>query len=510
MQPMELDPEVCYRAFRSKDARFDGRFFIAVRTTQIYCRPICPARQPKRSNLVFYPTAAAARSAGFRPCLRCRPECSPGVGSWRGTSNTVSRGLALIEAGALDEGDIDALAETLGVGERQLRRLFQKHIGASPIAVAQTRRVHLAKQLLVETQLSMTEIALASGYQSVRRFNEAFRSMFGRPPSALRRDRKDTGEGSPVRLSLAYRPPLDWERLLSFLRARATEGVEAVDADRYRRTFEIEGVIGHVEVGCSRESNRLQAVISSPVVTVIPAAIARIRHLFDLDAEPGVIESHLSEDEAMRSLVRARPGLRMPGAWDGFELAVRAVLGQQISVAAATDLAGRLVRAFGRRCDVAPGLTHLFPTPAELAEADVASLGMPRSRAAAIAALASAAKSDPKLFSAAREPAHVLARLREIAGIGEWTAAYIAMRALHETDAFPASDVGLQRALARGRRPSERELLARAEAWRPWRAYAALHLWTADAAPVRTKRRRHHAAHDRNHAFPHRDAPLRV
>jgi AraC family transcriptional regulator of adaptative response / DNA-3-methyladenine glycosylase II len=497
---MELDPEVCYRALRAKDARFDGRFFIGVKTTKIYCRPICPARPPKRVNLSFHPTAAAAQSAGFRPCLRCRPECSPGVGSWRGTSNTVARGLALIEAGALDEGDVDGLAETLGVGERQLRRLFQKHIGASPIAVAQTRRVHLAKQLIHETQLSMTEIALASGYGSVRRFNEAFRNMFGRPPSQLRRDRAT--RGSSVKLSLGYRPPLAWEKLLAFLGARATAGVEIVDGDRYRRTFSLDGAVGEVEVSHAPGKNRLEALISTTKLSVIPLAIARVRHLFDLDAEPSVIEAHLGEDPLMRALLRAQPGLRVPGAWDGFELAVRAVLGQQITVGAATELAGRLARSFGTACEASGGLTHLFPTPAQLRRADIAALGMPRARATTIALLAAASMEDPKLFTAARSPEETLACLRSIAGIGEWTAQYIAMRALRETDGFPASDVGLQRAIADGPRPNERQLLARAEGWRPWRAYAALHLWTSE--------RKTHAAHDRTNAFAHRAAAARV
>src|SRR5687767_6571845 len=279
---MELDQDACFRALRSRDARFDGRFFTAVKTTGIYCRPICPARAPKRTNIIFYPTAAAAQSAGYRPCLRCRPECSPGVGSWRGTSNTVARALALIESGALDDEDIDSLAERVGVGERQLRRLFSKHIGASPIAVAQTRRVHLAKQLVHETELSMTEVALAAGFKSVRRFNETFLRMFGRPPRALRRERLVRERGSGVRLTLSYRPPHDWEHLVGFLGARAISGVEMTDGSRYLRTFELDGTIGHVEVERSRQKNGLDVTLFAPRVTIIPAVIARVRRLFDL------------------------------------------------------------------------------------------------------------------------------------------------------------------------------------------------------------------------------------
>ena len=476
---MTLDVQVCYRALRARDARFDGRFFTAVHTTGIYCRPICPARTPREENVTFYPSAAAAQAAGFRPCLRCRPECSPQGGAWRGTSATVERALALIEAGALDEAPVDALAERLGVGERQLRRLFDAHLGASPVAVAQARRVHLAKQLIHETPLSMTEVALAAGFSSVRRFNEAFLAMFGRAPSALRRAGPQPRTPEPgVRLTLAYRPPYDLEALLSFLAARAIPGVEVVSAGTYARTFELRGAIGHLEVTRAPQGNLLHAVIRTPRVTGIAPALARVRHLFDLDAEPQAIAAHLSSDPVLGPRVRARPGLRVPGAWDGFELGVRAILGQQITVRAATDLAGRLVRAFGAPLEAPLGpLTHLFPTPARLVDADVAALGMPRARAAAVRALAAAAVADPHLF----DPHRAHARLVQLPGIGDWTAQYVAMRAARDADAFPASDVGLQRALqSAAGRPSARALLARAEAWRPWRAYAALHLWTQD------------------------------
>ena len=481
MRRMDLDAGVCYRAMIARDARFDGRFFVAVRTTGIYCRPICWARTPKRENITFYPTAAAAQAAGYRPCLRCRPECSPGVGSWRGTFNTVWRALTLIESGALNEGDVDALAERLGVGERHLRRLFEQHIGASPIAVAQTRRVLLAKQLIHETALSMTDVALAAGYGSVRRFNETFRALFGRPPSALRRDRVE--RNSAVQLTLAYRPPYDWDELLRFLGARAAEGVESAGAEGYARTFEIDGAAGHVLV-TPRPKHRLAVSIEVPRVTAIPSVVARIRRMFDVDADPAVIAAHLREDATLRDRLAKRPGLRVPGAWDGFEIAVRAILGQQISVGAASQLASRLVAAFGRPYEHAARphrLTHLFPTAERLRDADVASIGMPRARGAAISALAAAAIADPTLFDPGQDRSAAIARFRNIAGIGEWTAQYIAMRALHDTDAFPASDLGIMRALADGeRRPSVQEVSRCAEAWRPWRAYAAIHLWTGE------------------------------
>jgi AraC family transcriptional regulator of adaptative response / DNA-3-methyladenine glycosylase II len=481
---MDLDPSVCYRAMAARDARFDGRFFVAVKSTGIYCRPICWARTPRRENITFYPTAAAAQAAGYRPCLRCRPECSPS--SWRGTLNTVSRALALIEAGALDEGDLDALAERLGVGERHLRRLFEQHIGASPIAVAQTRRVLMAKQLIHETRLSMTDVALSSGFGSLRRFNETFRSLFGRPPSSFRRDRHGK-TGPAVDLTLAYRPPYDWNALAGFLQPRAAAGVELAGPHHYARTFEIAGVPGHVEVRPALDRHRLRVSIQVPRVTAIPAVVARLRRMFDLDADPAIISAQLGEDRDLRWRVAARPGLRLPGAWDGFELAVRAILGQQVSVAAATQLASRLVTMFGRPYDASPrpeGLTHLFPTAERLRDADVAAIGMPRVRGRAIAALAEAAAGEPHLFDPGQDPAALTARLRAIPGIGDWTAQYIAMRALHDSDAFPSGDIGLQRALAKhGRRPTAEKMAARAEAWRPWRAYATLHLWTAERRP---------------------------
>ncbi len=489
MARMHLDQDACYRAYRARDARFDGRFFGGVKTTGIYCRPVCPARTPKRENIDFYPSAAAAQAAGFRPCLRCRPETAPELGAWLGTSNTVARALSLIEEGALDGGDVEALAERLGVGERQLRRLFRRHLGASPVAVAQTRRVLLAKQLLHETELPMAEVALASGFGSVRRFNEAFRELFGRPPGALRRGRAAGAPAGPegeVTVLLRYRPPYDWPAMIAHLRARAVAGVEVVEGNEYARTIELGGARGTVAVRPAEGVDALRAVITLPRLAALPAAVARLRRLFDLGADPQAIGAQLAEDAALAPLVAARPGLRVPGAWGGFELAVRAVLGQQISVAAAIALAGRLAAAYGealpgpgRRA----GLARLFPRPERLAAADPASLGLPAKRASALVSLAAAAAADPQLFGVGLGLEGAVARLRALPGVGEWTAQYIAMRELREPDAFPAADVGLMRALADadGRRPGPAELLARAERWRPFRAYAAQHLWAHDA-----------------------------
>jgi AraC family transcriptional regulator of adaptative response / DNA-3-methyladenine glycosylase II len=481
---MDMDHEACYRAISQRDARFDGRFFTGVKTTGVYCRPVCPARTPRSENVVFYPTAAAAQEAGFRPCLRCRPETAPDLGAWRGTSNTVSRGLALIEMGALDEADVDALAERLGVGGRQLRRLFRQHLGASPIAVAQTRRVLLAKQLIHETALPMTEVAFAAGFGSIRRFNETFQALFGRPPGALRRaagPEISAGPAGEISLRLRYQPPYDWPAMLAFLAARAIEGVERVTADSYARTIEIGGARGGVTVRPDA-GDALRAVVRLPRLSALPAVIARLRRVFDLAADPAPITAHLARDPVLSPLVSARPGLRVPGAWDGFELAIRAILGQQISVAAAARLAGRLVSEFGEELDSSgEGLTHLFPRPQRLAAADLSALPMPRSRSAALGAVAAAVVADPHLFAADRGLDEAIARLQAIKGVGAWTAQYIALRELRLPDAFPATDLGLMRALqdVEGRRPSADELLARAEPWRPWRAYAAQHLWAA-------------------------------
>ena len=500
---MELpDREICYRALESRDARFDGLLFVGVTSTGIYCRPVCPARTPKFGNCRFFGSAAAAQEAGFRPCLRCRPETAPDLASWRGTSNTVSRALALITDGALDgEGaSVENLAERLGVGERQLRRLFMQHLGASPIAVAQTRRVLFAKRLIHETSMPMTEVALAAGFGSVRRFNEIFRDLFQRPPGALRR-KASAPHAEPgaagVTLRLRYRPPYDWESMLGYLRARAIPGVEVVENGSYRRTIEINGFIGSVDVNHLPRFQSLEVTIRFPRVSLFPAIVTRVHRVFDLGADIETIDAHLSRDPLLATLVRQRPGLRAPGGWDGFELAVRAILGQQVSVASARLLAGQLVALHGQRVptDQAghPELTHVFPTAKHLASVETIGLGMPAGRQSSLKMLAKTAAADPNLFRPFGTIEEGIARLCTIPGVGEWTAQYIALRALRETDAFPAADIGLLRgaAIVDGRRPTSASLLNRAESWRPWRAYAAQHLWAADAALLANSRRAH-------------------
>ena len=488
---MELPSrEVCYRALQSRDYRFDGLIFVGVASTGIYCRPICPARTAKFENCNFFGSAAAAQDAGFRPCLRCRPESAPDLASWRGTSNTVSRALALIAEGALDgEGNsVEKLSERLGVGERQLRRLFFQHLGASPISVAQTRRVLFAKQLIHETQMPMTGVAMAAGFGSLRRFNETFHDLFHRPPSALRRRGAVKDQEKDVILRLRYRPPYDWASMLGFLRARAIPGVELVDEDRYLRTVDIDGILGSIEVTHLPERQSLGVKIRFPDVRSLPAIVARVRRLFDLGADIETIDEHLSSDPVLAPLVAQRPGLRAPGGWDGFEIAVRAILGQQISVVAACRLAGQLVHLHGRAVPksfrIHPNLSHAFPTLKRLASVSPIGLAMPLARLKALKAVAEAAQVDPNLFRPFGSIEETVARLRAIRGIGEWTAQYIALRAIREMDAFPATDIGLLRSAASidGERATPAHLFRRAESWRPWRAYAAQHLWAVSGA----------------------------
>lgn len=499
----QLDPDVCYRALQTRDPRFDGRLFVGVTSTGIYCRPICPARTPKRENCRFFPTSAAAQEAGFRACLRCRPEISPELACWRGTSNTVSRALALIAEGVLDreDGNVEALATRVGIGERQLRRLFEQHLGASPVAVAQTRRVLFAKQLIHDTRLSMAEVAMAAGFGSLRRFNDAFRTLYHRPPRELRRrtmrSTPDSPAVAPVILHISYRPPYDWEAMLAYLRARAIDGMEFVENGIYRRTVSHEGGNGIVEIAHAPDRNALMATVRFPCVRALQAMVTRVRHLFDVGANVDTIASHLAKDKTLAPLIASQPGLRTPGCWDGFELAIRAVLGQQITVEAARQLGSRLVLLCGDPVRHAsdPRLARTFPSARCLATVDLSKIGMPESRRATLKALAQAAVANPRLFEPLGSIEESIAQLRAIRGIGEWTAQYIALRALREPDAFPATDIGILRGAAGldGVVPTAPQLIQRAEAWRPWRAYAAQYLWTADSSKLQNPTEACHA-----------------
>jgi AraC family transcriptional regulator of adaptative response / DNA-3-methyladenine glycosylase II len=473
---MNLDWQVCSRARLSRDARFDGKFFIGVLTTRIYCRPICPARTCQEKNVRYFPTAAAAAEEGFRPCLRCRPECSPGTPAWLGTPNTVSRALRLIGESGLEDGGVEVLAERLGVGSRHLRRLFLRHLGATPLAVAQTRRLHFAKKLIDETSLPMSQIALSSGFGCVRRFNAGIRKVYQRTPTQIRRLARQTvlQPENQYLFRLRFRPPYDWDVMLRFLAARATPGVEAVELGSYRRSISLNGSHGYFEVALDPPNVALAVRVQFGNPRSLFFIVERIRAMFDLNADWAAIMRALRTDPVLAPRAAAHPGLRVPGCWNGFELAVRAILGQQITVKGATALAGRVVRAFGQPFSVASNLTHLFPPPEVLADANLASIGMPGARAETIRALARAVCDGRINFDGVVDSDAFLTRLCEIPGIGHWTAQYVAMRALGEPDAFPSSDLGLLRALALA---NPRELEQRAESWRPWRAYAAMYLW---------------------------------
>jgi AraC family transcriptional regulator, regulatory protein of adaptative response / DNA-3-methyladenine glycosylase II len=473
---MELDHPTCYAALQTRDSRFDGRFFTAVKTTGIYCRPICPARIPKPENCQFFPSAAAAEDAGFRACLRCHPELSPGFWSRVTTEVTVTRALNLIAAGALDRGDVATLAGRLGVTDRHLRRLFIQHLGASPIKVAQTQRLQFAKQLLDQTALPITEVALASGFSSVRRFNHVMQQVYGRSPRELRQGK---AKSAVLQLKLPFIPPYDWESIVSFLGKRSIPGVESVTEKFYRRTIALEGLQGWIEV--QPAPNHLLATIQFPQVTQLATIVDRLRRLFDLNADVTEIGDWLGQDARLTGAIAASPGLRVPGAWDGFELAVRAILGQQVSVAAATTLSGRVAAAFGEPVafdSPIVGLTHIFPTPEVIATADLSGLGITQARINAIVGLAQTLLDRPELFQAYPSLDEAVKVLCELPGIGEWTAHYIAMRTLREPDAFPATDLVLMKALSVGdHKITKAECVSRSEPWRPWRAYAAIHLW---------------------------------
>jgi AraC family transcriptional regulator, regulatory protein of adaptative response / DNA-3-methyladenine glycosylase II len=483
---MELERRVCDRARRSRDARFDGRFFIAVTSTGIYCRPICPARAAKDEHVRYYPTAAAAEAAGFRPCLRCRPEASPGTPAWLGSSGIVSRALRLIGEGALDGEGVERLSDRLGVTARHLRRLFLHHLGATPLEVALTRRVHFAKKLLDETTLACSQVALASGFGSLRRFNGQIRRTYARTPTELRRLARPRSDGDRdcYRFRLAYRPPYDWRAVLAFLEARATPGVESVEASRYRRTITVGGGHGSIAVSRLESGSALDLEVRFPDPRALLFIVERVRRVFDVGADPAVIGEHLRADPLLRGPLANHPGIRVPGAWDGFELAVRAILGQQISVRAATTIAGRIASRFGAPVAEDRGLDRLFPTPAQLAHAAIERAGVMPARAETIRSLARHAANGAIAFGSGSDEGATVSALRALPGIGDWTTEYIAMRALGEPDAFPRGDRVLCH-VAGG--CTAQELERKAEAWRPWRTYAALLLWQ-DATDVRDGR----------------------
>lgn len=480
MSVMELNPEICERARQARDARFDGRFYIGVVTTRVFCRPTCPVQPPKPENVRFYPSAAAASAAGFRPCLRCLPELAPGVRGRNGSPGLVGRALALIDGGFLDDNSSAGLAAEIGMSVRHLSRLFERHVGASPHRVAHMRRLLFAKHLLDESDLSVADIAFASGFASLRRFNSAVKATWGRTPGTLRRRRATSGGGT-IRLRLAYRPPLDWPALLSFYAGRALPGVEWVGEGAYRRSIRVGGRQGWFAVR-QAAGHALELTARLPDTRLLAELVARVRRMFDLDADPMAIGDVLGRDPLLRPIFVDDPGLRIPGAWDPFEIAVRAILGQQISVAAARTLASRIVTELGELLDDPPvgGVERLFPPPEVLAEAPLEHLGVIGKRATAIRHLSGQVADGAIDF----EAADLADRLVAVPGIGDWTAQYIALRAGVDPDAFPASDLGLLRGAAAvpDQPMAPARLRQRAEDWRPWRAYAAICLWRRYAA----------------------------
>jgi len=477
---MTLDSNICYRALRSRDARFDGRFFVAVSSTRIYCRPVCTVKPPRRENCRFYPSAAAAESGGYRPCLRCRPELAPGNASVDATSRLAQAAASLIEDRALEGGGLEAVAARLGITDRHLRRAFGAEFGVSPVEFAQTQRLLLAKRLLTDTALPATEVAFASGFGSLRRFNALFRQRYRLQPGQLRKQMKINGAlaSDALKFELSFRPPFDWPAVSAFLGARAIAGVEAVAQGSYRRTVRIGAAgkahLGWIEVSPSPAKPALRVRVSASLAKALPPVLSRVKALMDLACNPAEVAL------ALGGLAVRHPGLRVPGAFDGFEIAVRAILGQQVSVAAARTVAGRFAAAFGEALETPfESLHRIFPAAervAALPYGSVARLGMPGARARSVLALARAVADGGLDLVPNADIDATLEKLRALPGVGEWTAQYIAMRSLAWPDAFPHADLGVMKAL--GER-NVRRVLAAAEAWRPWRAYAVMHLWNS-------------------------------
>ena len=478
----EPDPSICWPAFYSRDARFDGRFFIGVVTTRVYCRPICPIPFAKRSNVVWLASAAAAEAAGFRPCRRCRPQAAPGTPAWLGSSAVVSRALRLISEGALDDGDVNKLAERLGIGARQLRRLFVRHLGAPPLKVAITRRLHFAQTLIEETDLPITSIAMSSGFSSIRQFNHAMQTIVEKSPTKIRQLREEVEpQRSGLVVRLPYRPPFAWHEILQFLKAKSIPGVEAVEKNCYRRTIEIKGLAGTIAVWPDAANPLLLVKIDLPRYDCLIEVVERVRRIFDLGADPVQIATDLKRDPQLGPLLDSLPGLRVPGTWGGFELSVAAILGQRLSANGFghSNMMKRFVETFGRPIKTSiRGLTHLFPRPKDISNADLSTIGILDSQAETILELARAVLKKTLTYQASRSLDETISQLAAISGIDAATANYIAMRVFAEPDAFPSADPVLRRVLM-GRRNNPAAAVKRiqmAEEWRPWRSYVAMHL----------------------------------
>jgi len=481
-----LDYDTCYRAVISRDERFDGMFFTAVTSTGIYCRPSCPARTPMRENVRFYRSAAEAQSAGFRACRRCRPDVSPGAPEWNIRADLAGRAMRLVADGVVDREGVAGLAVRLGYSERQVHRTLVDEVGAGPLRLARAQRAHTARILLETTDLPVTEVAYAAGFASIRQFNDTVREIYASTPTSLRRrSRHGRHARDPVagmiELRLAHRRPADLTGVVSFLAARAVPGVEEVEGRTYRRSLVLPHGVGIVEL--TPADGYLHATLRLADPRDLSSAVARCRRLFDLDADSAAIDDVLATDPALAPLVQGVPGRRVPGAVDGDELAVRAVLGQQVSVAAARRLAGRLVVAYGKPLD-APlgGVTHTFPTAAVLAGADPSAFPMPVRRQKTLHELAARLADGRLHLDPGADRAEIERQLAEIPGVGPWTAGYVRMRALTDPDVFLVGDLGIRHGLLRAGLPTESTAATTvAQAWRPWRSYAQMHLWALAA-----------------------------
>lgn len=476
---MDLEADACFRATRARDARFDGRFFVGITSTRIYCRPVCSARPARRENQRYFASAAAAEGAGFRPCLLCRPELAPGLALIDASRQLARAAASLIDDGLANEAGMDAVARRLGVTDRHLRRVFEAEYGVTPVAYAQTARLLLAKRLLTDTQMPVTDVALAAGFGSVRRFNTLFASRYRLQPTALRRTAPRPSTVDFHRFVLATRAPFDYARLLAFFAARALEGVERIEDSRLRRSLRVDAadgrpLAGWIEVRPAPRGAGIEARIDARLAPALPRVLAACKHAFDLDCQPEAVAFHLG------TLAAPRPGLRLPGAFDGFDTAVRTIIGQQISVRAARTLATRLLERLGAPIETPfAGVTRIFPGAPRLADcapAELASLGISAVRARAVLALARAVADGRIVLAPGVDAERTIGRLRELPGIGPWTAQAIAMRSLHWPDAFPAGDAGVLNAM-KLRQPARAARLA--EPWRPWRGYAVMHLWSS-------------------------------
>lgn len=476
---MRPDDDTCFRAVQGRDDRFDGWFVMAVRTTGIYCRPSCPATTPLRRNVEFFPGAATAQSQGYRACKRCRPDASPGSPEWNTRADVVGRAMRLIADGVVDRDGVTGLATRLGYSERQVHRLLIAELGVGVLAVARAQRAQTARLLVESTSLPLTEVAFASGFGSVRQFNDTVRQVFACTPTQLRAAARPTSSPGPLRVRLAVRAPFAGRHLLAFLAARAVPGVEHVDDDGYTRSLRLDhgAAVVRVEVG---ELGCTCTLMLESLADLQPA-VQRTRRLFDLDADPATVDAHLSDHPLLRPLVAQRPGLRAPGHPDGTELLVRAVLGQQVSVAGARTLAARLVAAQGEPLSEPFGaVTHLFPAAATIAALPTTEFAMPRTRAAALTGACRLIADGGLVLDAGSDRQQAAAVLQSVPGIGPWTAGYVSMRALGDPDVFLPTDIGVRNALQRlGQAGDPRTATALAEAWRPWRTYALHHLWAS-------------------------------